>query len=94
VRVRTPDADRLHPVLQRAGATVSTEANGAITVSGLAAEQIGDLAAEHGLRLHELTPLTASLEEAFMDLTRESLEFRVAEEHLHEVAPQAPESNR
>ncbi len=92
VKVRSPDADRLHPVLQRAGATVSTEADGAITVAGLPAERIGDLAAEHGLRLHELTPLTASLEEAFMDLTRDSVEFRGAtEERLHEVTAHAPE---
>ncbi len=78
VKVRTPDAERLHPLLQGAGATVSTGTDGSITVEGIGAERIGDLAAEHGLRLHELTPMTASLEEAFMDLTRDSVEFRGA----------------
>jgi len=52
-------------------------------VSGLSAEQIGDLAAERGLRLHELTPQQASLEEAFMELTRGDLEYAA---ELQEVA--------
>jgi len=41
----------------------------------VSAERIGDVAAAHGIVLHELTPQQASLEEAFMDLTREELEF-------------------
>jgi len=78
VRVRTPQADRLEPVLRSAGAGLETNPDGSLTVTGLSAEKIGDLAGENGVRLHELTPLTASLEEAFMDLTRESVEFRGA----------------
>ncbi len=94
VKVRSPDADRLHPLLQEAGATVSTDGDGTITVDGLRAERIGDLAAEHGLRLHELTPLTASLEEAFMDLTRDSVEFRGASgEQLHGAVTHAQEAS-
>jgi ABC-2 type transport system ATP-binding protein len=76
VRVRTPEPARLEPLLRSAGASVETGSDGALTVTGLAADAIGDLSAENGVRLHELTPLTASLEEAFMDLTRESVEFR------------------
>jgi len=76
VKVRTPDMDKLEPLLSSAAASFTADGDGAITVTGLSAEAIGDLAASHGLRLHELSPLQASLEEAFMDLTRESVEFR------------------
>jgi ABC-2 type transport system ATP-binding protein len=48
-------------------------------VHGLTAVQIGDAAAATGFAVHELTPQQASLEEAFMDLTREDIEFRAAE---------------
>ena len=47
-----------------------------MTVAGLPAARIGDLAAEHGLRVHELTPRRASLEAAFMELTEDSVEYR------------------
>ena len=85
VRVRTPDLERLAGLLVSRGATVEPGADGGCTVSGLSAEAIGDLAADHAVRLHELTPLTASLEEAFMDLTRESVEF-------HGAASPSPEA--
>jgi ABC-2 type transport system ATP-binding protein len=47
-----------------------------LRVEGLTAEQIGDAAAEHGFVLHELIPEKASLEQAFMELTREETEYR------------------
>ena len=47
-----------------------------MTVEGLTAPQIGDLAARDGLRVHELTPITASLEDAFMELTQDEVEYR------------------
>jgi ABC-2 type transport system ATP-binding protein len=47
-------------------------------VQGLAAEQIGDLAFDKGIRLHELAPAHASLEAAFMELTASSVEFRAS----------------
>jgi ABC-2 type transport system ATP-binding protein len=75
VRIRTPAPEQLVPALHSAGATIHPENDGSQTVTGLSAEAIGDMAADHGIRLHELTPLTASLEEAFMDLTRDSVEF-------------------
>jgi len=53
----------------------------ALTVTGLTAEAIGDLAAQNSIRLHELTPQRASLEEAFMDLTRDSVEFQGGTTH-------------
>ena len=73
--VRSPEAERLRHAL--AGPAVSfVEADrGALEVHGLTAEQVGDAAAAAGIALHELTPHQASLEEAFMDLTRDDLEF-------------------
>jgi ABC-2 type transport system ATP-binding protein len=75
VRVRSPHATGLRDLLVGPDVTVTTVADGALEVSGLTAEQIGDIAGEHGLRLHELTPQQASLEEAFMELTRDDLEY-------------------
>ena len=75
VRVRSPQATGLRDLLVGPDVTVTTVDDGALEVSGLTAQQIGDIAAEHGLRLHELTPQQASLEEAFMELTRDDLEY-------------------
>jgi ABC-2 type transport system ATP-binding protein len=76
VRVRSPQDSELQQLLAGPDITVELAGDGALEVSGLTAAQIGDLAAEHDLRLHELTPRQASLEEAFMELTREDLEYR------------------
>jgi ABC-2 type transport system ATP-binding protein len=48
---------------------------GLFTVHGLTAEQVGEAAAAAGLTLHELTPVSGSLEEAFFSLTRDDVEF-------------------
>src|ERR1700731_3522780 len=68
VRVRTPSADQLVRAVTAKGATTSTDEDGAIEVRGMSAEQVGDLAFGEGIRLHELTTVRASLEEAFMEL--------------------------
>ena len=52
-----------------------TPVDGGIEVAGLSASQIGDVARDLGIALHELTPKQASLEEAFMDMTRDEVEF-------------------
>ncbi|WP_055688633.1 ATP-binding cassette domain-containing protein [Streptomyces prasinus] len=75
VGVRTPDTVVLPGLLTREGATVRREDDGSYTVTGLPAERIGELAFTHRVRLHELSPHSASLEEAFMELTRESVEY-------------------
>jgi ABC-2 type transport system ATP-binding protein len=79
VRVRTPDADRLAPLITAEGGTVSPVAEGpdagALLVTGLPAARIGELAASASVVLHELSPQLATLEEAFMELTAGSLEF-------------------
>jgi len=54
-------------------------ANGAVVVQGLPVDRIGDLAFENSIRLHELAPAQASLEEAFMELTADSVEYRATE---------------
>jgi ABC-2 type transport system ATP-binding protein len=59
-----------------AGGSAVNSADGALIVSGLVAAQVGDLAFEHGVRLHELTVVRASLEAAFMELTADSVEYR------------------
>lgn len=75
VRVVTPDRSRLEQAISAAGGQVATEDDGGLVVSGLGAPRIGELAARDGLVLHELTPQLASLEEAFMELTHDSVEY-------------------
>jgi ABC-2 type transport system ATP-binding protein len=79
VRLRSPQAAELRRLLVGSDVTVEALEPGYLEVRGLTAVQIGDLAAANGIALHELTPHQASLEEAFMDLTREEIEFRAAE---------------
>jgi ABC-2 type transport system ATP-binding protein len=76
VRLITPDVDAFTGLLKAAGANVGRAEDGAMTIEGLTAPQVGDLGARDGLRVHELTPVTASLEDAFMELTQNEVEFR------------------
>ncbi|MFD3559348.1 ABC transporter ATP-binding protein [Streptomyces sp. NPDC058686] len=82
VRLRSPQQERLLDVLHEAGITVVEAGNGTLEVDGRSPEQLGDLAAAHHLVLHELSPQQASLEEAFMQLTAESVEY-----HAHTDEP-------
>src|SRR5262252_6166106 len=75
VRVRTPQPDALVAAIRRAGGRVAA-AGEAIVVHGLAAARVGDLAYDNGVRLHELAVAQASLEEAYMEQTAASVEFR------------------
>ena len=95
VRVRTPQPDLLakavSEVAARAAATSAagavTSPDGSLTVHGLTAAQVGDLAFEHGVRLHELTVVRASLEEAFMELTADSVEYRAGQGPAEQPVP-------
>jgi ABC-2 type transport system ATP-binding protein len=78
VRVRTPQASQLAQLVTGKGGTARADGADAIVVSGIAQEQLGDLAFDNGIRLHELAPLQASLEQAFMELTKDSVEFHAA----------------
>lgn len=75
VRVRTPAPERLAQALGPAKAIVVPQPDGSMTVTGMVAADIGDLAAALGIAVHELTPV-ASLEDAFMELTNDAVEFR------------------
>ena len=79
VRVRSPQANELRALLVKPDVTVEVLEPGYLEVHGLTAAQVGDAAAVAGLALHELTPQQVSLEEAFMNLTREDIEFKAAE---------------
>ena len=79
VRVRSPQASDLRDLVVGPDVTVETVEPGVLEIVGLTAEQIGDAAAERGFAIHELTPQHASLEEAFMDLTREDVEYRAGQ---------------
>ena len=76
VRVITPTPQLLVTALTKAGVRPSVEDDGAIVVTGLPSAQVGEIAAGASLTLHELTPVRASLEDAFMELTADSVEYR------------------
>jgi ABC-2 type transport system ATP-binding protein len=79
VRVRSPQADDLAKAITTAGGRVSPgDAAGVLSVQGVTAEQIGDIAFDRGVRLHELAVVRASLEAAFMELTGDSVEYHAA----------------
>ncbi|HWH27206.1 MAG TPA: ATP-binding cassette domain-containing protein [Pseudolysinimonas sp.] len=75
VRVRSPHADYLAPIVQQHGATVVPVEAGLLEISGLTAPQIGELAAPAGIILHELTPIGGSLEAAYLSLTQDQVEY-------------------
>jgi ABC-2 type transport system ATP-binding protein len=75
VLVRSPHATELADLLVRHGATVTSDEPSRLSVSGLAVEAISELATATSHPLHELTPQRASLEQAYMELTREAVEF-------------------
>ncbi|AZM54101.1 multidrug ABC transporter ATP-binding protein [Streptomyces sp. WAC 01529] len=75
VKVATPEAGLLSELLAGPGIQITTDTPGVLDVRGTDAEHIGRTAAAHGIPLRELTPHTASLEQAFMDLTRDSVEY-------------------
>jgi ABC-type molybdenum transport system ATPase subunit/photorepair protein PhrA len=75
VLVRTPETGRLGQVLAAPGVTVTNDGTDLIRVSGITAEQIGAAAWRAHLPVYELTPTHASLEEAFMQVTKDSIEY-------------------
>ncbi|HEX4525893.1 MAG TPA: ATP-binding cassette domain-containing protein [Gaiellaceae bacterium] len=75
VRVRTPDPAALQQAVTRLGGSAEADGDGVFEVAGVGAEEIGRAAAAQGIVLFELTPHQASLEEAFMEITRGELEY-------------------
>jgi ABC-2 type transport system ATP-binding protein len=82
VRVRTPEPERLVEALRQDGMDVAAAGDGAMEVRGTSSEHVGAVAAASGIVLHELTPVDASLEEAFMTMTRESVEFHAGDREV------------
>ena len=78
VAVRSPQAASLAAALRAKGATVGQTADGSLAITGWSTDQVGELAAVNGIVLHELTSKQASLEEAFMEATRSTVEYRAA----------------
>jgi ABC-2 type transport system ATP-binding protein len=79
VHVRTPDAPRLREVVSLDGVRITSPEPNVLEIEGLTPEQVGELAAEHRIVLHGLSKRQASLEEAFMHLTRDDVEFKALE---------------
>jgi ABC-2 type transport system ATP-binding protein len=79
VRVVTPMSSRFVSALHSAGVEATVESDGAIVVTGMTSAQVGELAATRSLTVHELVPQRASLEDAFMELTRDAVEFRTTD---------------
>jgi ABC-2 type transport system ATP-binding protein len=79
VRVRSPRLSDLVALLQGPDIFVRPAGDGVVEVEGMTSDAIGELAASHGIVLHELSPQEASLEEAFMEVTGESVEYHAEE---------------
>jgi len=75
VRIVTPTPQLLVRALSRSGARPVIDEDGGIVVSGISSAAAGELAAAHALTVHELIPVRASLEDAFMELTSASVEY-------------------
>lgn len=76
--MRSPAGGALAGLLSQQGGAVTAETGGGLAVTGLDAAAIGEVARAHGITLHELTPRHASLEEAFMELTHDSVDYRAS----------------
>ena len=89
IRVVTPTPQLMVSALSRAGVRPSVAEDGAIVVAGMPSARVGEVAAEASLTLHELTPQRASLEDAFMELTSDAVEYRSHDErHESEDQPE------
>ncbi|MFE3856753.1 ABC transporter ATP-binding protein [Streptomyces griseorubiginosus] len=78
--VRSPEPEELRDLLLAQGAAVRPDARGGWRVDGLGAGAIGDLAREHSLAVHELTPVHSSLEEVYTALSRDAARYRTRRE--------------
>jgi len=88
VLVRSPQARELAELLTIRGAAVKVEQDGGLAVTGLDAPAIADLAAAHGVAVHELVPRQPSLEQAYLDLTAASTDYRAS------TGPRSTEATR
>jgi ABC-2 type transport system ATP-binding protein len=92
VRVRTPQIDAMAKAVAAAGGTATANGDGSLLVQGMPTERVGDVAFEAGVRLHELSQTRASLEQAFMELTADSVEYHAGGGGAGSANPAAPAS--
>jgi ABC-2 type transport system ATP-binding protein len=78
VRVRSPQADALAALLQSRGVTVSRQPGNALRITGATSDAVGEVARVNGLTLQELSEHQTSLEERYMELTSDSVDYRTA----------------
>ncbi|SKC37009.1 ABC transporter ATP-binding protein [Krasilnikoviella flava] len=96
VRVRSPQAAALAEALRREGGAVAPGDDGALEVTGVDAARVGELAAVGGVVLHELTPVASTLEEAYLELTADAVEYqteRPADALAGAARPDTPEGS-
>ena len=86
VRIVSSRVRDLVPYLEAKGAVITNGATNELTVTGVDAPTIGAIAFEHGIALNELSTQRASLEDAFMELTRDSVEFRAELGQVRDLA--------
>ncbi len=79
VRVRSPQGDALAKLLQAQGAAVVRQTDGTLRITGATTEAVGELARANGFTLQELSAQQASLEDRYMELTRDSADYRTAD---------------
>jgi ABC-2 type transport system ATP-binding protein len=92
VKVRSPQATQLAELLAAPDVTITAEEPGLLQVHGATAEAVGEVAAAGRIVLHELTPITGSLEEAYMSLTQDAVEYHSAA--VPDAAPTHEENAR
>ncbi|HEV2345391.1 MAG TPA: ATP-binding cassette domain-containing protein [Actinocrinis sp.] len=78
IRVKTPERDRLAGLVAGKGGLAVHDGDDALRITRLGMTDIGDLAFDNQIRVHELSPIQASLEQAFMELTKDSVEYHAA----------------
>jgi ABC-2 type transport system ATP-binding protein len=87
VHVRSPRAAELASLLSATGATVRSNADGSLDIVGPDSAAVGEAAGEAGLVLHELSPRQASLEEAFLEATKDAQEYQASGAGMFGGAP-------
>lgn len=76
VKLRSPHLTKVRRIIEQEGARITLESDSIAVVMGLDPERIGELAYQNQVAIYELTPLKQTLEDAYMELTRESLQFQ------------------
>jgi ABC-2 type transport system ATP-binding protein len=76
IHIRTPEPERMRDVLAAEGIRTEDGPDGVLEALGTTLETVGKLASKHQVTVYEISPRTASLEEAFMQLTADAVDFR------------------